>query len=403
METLLADALRAVRERLLQPDSDTEALRELALLLRDVGLGWAMLPEEVRSTLQSALQSALPLNDGSIQVLLEELSAFQRAIGRAAAQAHMPRYPTPREVQRAYELLCDAPAHVSPQRVEAVLLSAQLTEPNASLSARAEHLIRALYAPQLFPEYNASVATLLGLAFLQANGVVPDLSEIESHTLIQAVVQGATLNLPETVAAPDTRVWGDILEELAVRYREAFLKAEQALQATQLVRLENLPESVRATLQPAPGPSSKWRYLTLQDLIWINSEIMKSPQPYSYDRLEEATYYQYSYRQSQDVLVQAARFLWGYLKYRPFVRGNLATALIATLAFLHINGYATRLPVERAAEWIEQVALRRKHPLDAVRQIAVPALPGRRAEPLRELAHHLIEQYEAALHQLAAK
>jgi diphthamide biosynthesis methyltransferase len=81
----------------------------------------------------------------------------------------------------------------------------------------------------------------------------------------------------------------------------------------------------------------------------------------------------------------------------------LATALIATLVFLHINGYETRLPVEQAAEWMMQVATRRKHPLDAVRQIAVPALRAPRPEPLRELAHHLIEHYEPALHALGEK
>ncbi len=403
METLLADALQSVRERLLQPEGDAETLRELAILLRDASLGWTQLPEEVRSSVQLALQSALPLNEGSIQILLEELSAHQKAVGRAAAQAQARRYPAPREAQRAYELLTDAPADAPTTRIEGAILAAELVEPNASLSVRADNLIRALYAKQPFPEYNASVAALLGLAFLQANGVAAELSAAQSQSLIEAIVQGAPLNLPEATGVPDPRVWSDILDELAARYRAAFLQAERALQATQLVRIENLPETTRATLQPAPGPSFEWRYLTLQDLIWINSEITKSPQPYSYDRLEEATHYQYSYRQSRDVPLQAARFLWGYLKYHPFAQGNRATALIATLAFLHINGYETRLPVEHAAEWIEQVALRRKHPLDAIRQIAAPALPGKQPEPLRELAHHLIEHYEAALHSLAGK
>ncbi|MFN3690312.1 MAG: hypothetical protein ACK4UU_05225, partial [Fimbriimonadales bacterium] len=62
METLLADALRAVREELLRAESEAEALHDLALVLRDVGLGWASLSEEVRSAVHLALQSALPLN-----------------------------------------------------------------------------------------------------------------------------------------------------------------------------------------------------------------------------------------------------------------------------------------------------------------------------------------------------
>jgi len=403
MESLLADALRAVRERLLSPEGNTETWRELALVLRDVSLGWTHLPEETRGHLQLALQGALPLNEGSAQVLLEELSAFQKSLGRAVAHAPSWRYPAPRDAQHAYEILTDAPADADPTRLQVTLLSAELVEPDASLRMRAESLMRTVYAMQPFREYNASVAALLGLAFLQANGVAIDLSDTQAQTLVEALAQQSPFQLPETAASPDPRAWSDLLEELALRYRAVFLKTERALNETQLVRLENLPEPVRATLQPAPGPSFEWRYLTLQDLIWINSEVTKSPQPYSYDRLEEATYYQYSYRQSRDVLLQAARFLWGYLKYRPFAQGNLATALIATLAFLQINGYETHLPVERAAEWIEQVALRRKHPLDAVRQIAVPAVVGKRPEPLRELAHHLIEQYESALHQLNGK
>ncbi|GIV05114.1 MAG: hypothetical protein KatS3mg016_0689 [Fimbriimonadales bacterium] len=403
MESLLTDALRAVRERLLSPKGDTEVWRELALVLRDASLGWAHLPEETRGSLQHALQSALPLNEGSVQVLLEELSAFQKSLGRAAAHAPSWRYPALRDAQHAYEILTDAPADADLARLQMALLSAELVEPDASLRMRAESLMRTVYAAQPFREYNASVAALLGLAFLQANGAALDLSDAQAQALVEAVAQQSPFQLPETAASPDPRAWSDLLEELALRYRAVFLKTERALNETQLVRLENLPEPVRATLQPAPGPSFEWRYLTLQDLIWINSEVTKSPQPYSYDRLEEATYYQYSYRQSRDVLLQAARFLWGYLKYRPFARGNLATALIATLVFLQINGYETRLPVEHAAEWIEQVALRRKHPLDAIRQIAAPAIAGKRPEPLRERAHHLIEQYESALHQLNGK
>ncbi|MCX7924973.1 MAG: hypothetical protein N2554_04075, partial [Fimbriimonadales bacterium] len=69
MESLLADALRALREQLPQPEGDTESVRELATIMRDLALGWKHLPEEARSSIQLALQSALPLNEGSIQVL----------------------------------------------------------------------------------------------------------------------------------------------------------------------------------------------------------------------------------------------------------------------------------------------------------------------------------------------
>jgi len=261
--------------------------------------------------------------------------------------------------------------------------------------------MRTLYAGQPFHDCNASVAVVMGLAFLQANGVAVDFDDSHLADLTRAVAEQTDLRLPDAPAAePDPRDWDDIVDALLARYRDPLVRTEHALSETQLVRLEQLPDTVRTTLQPAPGPSSEWRYLTLQDMIWLNNEITKSPQSYNYDRLEEATYYQYSYRQSRDVLLQAARLLWGYLRYRPFARGNLATALIATLAFLRLNGYETRLPATEAAAWIEQVATRRKHPLDAVRQIAVPVQQGIQPESLRELAHCLIEHYESALHAL---
>ncbi len=404
MESLLADACRTLRERLLQNEGDTETLYALGLALRELNEGWNRLPEATRADLERALQSAQPLSDGSMSVLLEELSAHQKAIARAAAQAQTPRYPTLQTALRAYEQLRRAQPDASTRRLEALLLAAILEAPDAPLIQRAESLMRTLYAGQPLPDYNASVAVLVGLAFLQANGVEVALSAAQVGNLATALAQGDALALPDAAPhEPDPRDWDDLVDALVARYREPLARAEQSLSDTQLVRVEQLPDTVRATLQPAPGPRFEWRYLTLQDLIWINSEITKSPQPYSYDRLEEATYYQYSYRQSRDVPLQAARFLWGYLKYRPFARGNLATALIATLAFLHINGYETRLPVENAAEWMTQVATRRKHPLDAIRQIAAPALPGAQPEPLRELAHHLIEHYEPALHALGEK
>ncbi|MDW8105887.1 MAG: hypothetical protein RMK45_00245 [Armatimonadota bacterium] len=395
----LSGALRSVRERLLSAPA-TPSLVELATLLRDLSAGWEYLADATRNELIHILQSFQPLSEGTVPAILEELSAYEQSIGRAAGQAPLIRYPTPREVAYAYERISLTPASADFARLDALLTAAALTMPDTPLSARAEQLARTLYAGQPFSEYNASVAILLGLAFLQANGVRVALNSEQASQQLTALIQQQPLQLPDDATTPDPRVWSDILDELATRYREPLVRAERALQQTQLVRIDTLPEPQRQRLQPAPGPSSEWRYLTLQDLVWINMEVTKSPQRYSYDRLEEATYYQYSYRQSREVPLQAARFLWGYLKYRPFAKGNLATALIAVLAFLEINGYETHLPVEQAADWVLQVFHRRKHPLDAIRQIAVPTLGGKQPAPLRELVHHLIEQYEPALHAL---
>lgn len=398
MERWLADTLRGVHEHLLRADAPVWA--SLGTLLRDLSLSWNYLPETTQRELELILQSVQPLSEGSAQVLLEELSAYEKTIGRALAQAPLIRYPAVRDALVAYERMSVLPAEANRTRIEALLTAGALAEPQAALPARAETLVRTLYAGQPFSEYNASTAALLGLAFLQANGIAVSLTEEQASQLVHALAHQQPLALPDTPTTPDPRAWSDILDELAMRYREPLARTERALRETQLVRLENLPAPIRTALQPTPGPSFEWRYLTLQDLIWINTEVTKSPQRYSYDRLEEATYYQYSYRQSRDVPLQAARFLWGYLKYRPFARGNLATALIAVLAFLEVNGYDTRLPAEQAAEWLLQVVQRRKHPLDAIRQIAAPTPLGKQPTPLRELVHHLIEHYEDALHRL---
>lgn len=402
MESLLAETRRFVRDRLLSSEGDWETLHALGLALRELHWGWSALSDSVRADLERTLQSVQPLSEGVLGVLLEELNTHQKAIARAAAQALPPRYPPPQTLLRAYAQLRRAPASADPRRVETLLLAATLDDPNAPLPQQAQSLMRTLYAGQPLSDSNASVAVVVGLAFLQANGVAVDIDDAQVESLMHALAQQADLTLPDALATtPDPRDWDDGVDALIARYRETLVRTERALSETQLVRIEQLPDTMRTTLQPTPGPRFEWRYLTLQDLIWINSEITKSPQPYSYDRLEEATYYQYSYRQSRDVLLQVARFLWGYLKYRPFAQGNLATALIATLAFLHINGYETRLPVEEAAAWLEQIVARRKHPLEAIRQIAVLALPGTQPAPLRELAHHLIEHYEPALDTLA--
>jgi len=401
MESLLAQTRQFVRERLLLLESDFETLYALGLTLRELSWVWSRLPDETLADLERALQSAQPLTEDTANILLEELWVRQKTLARAAVQGQPPRYPPLQAALRAYERLRRVRASVDAQRLEALLLTATLEEPTAPMPNQAEMLMRTLYAGQPFHDCNASVAVVMGLAFLQANGVAVDFDDSHLADLTRAVAEQTDLRLPDAPAAePDPRDWDDIVDALLARYREPLVRTEHALSETQLVRLEQLPDTVRTTLQPAPGPSSEWRYLTLQDMIWLNNEITKSPQSYNYDRLEEATYYQYSYRQSRDVLLQAARLLWGYLRYRPFARGNLATALIATLAFLRLNGYETRLPATEAAAWIEQVATRRKHPLDAVRQIAVPVQQGIQPESLRELAHCLIEHYESALHAL---
>lgn len=95
-------------------------------------------------------------------------------------------------------------------------------------------------------------------------------------------------------------------------------------------------------------------YLTVQDVLWINLQVTKRTQSFNYAKLEEATFYQYGYGQSSSVLSQAGRFLSGFFAKRPFASGNEATALVACLAFLRLNGYAANLSDDVAVHWLER-------------------------------------------------
>lgn len=400
LSAALRTLIQTLREKLIE--NGTVEWQQLVRLTREVSHGLPWLSQSTQEALLNALQQAQPLTDASLLTLLEAFGMHWKAIQRAAAQADQWRYPTSHDLLLANERMSLAPPAYNSERLERALLLGMLTPPDADASQRAQALFEALLALQPFEEYNRSTAFISALAFLRANGFDFDLTPEQAAARL-AANEWQPLTLRQ-ISTPEgrTRTLSDLIESLVARYRDALGRAERALKEQSLVQWDALPAPVQAELQPAPGPTSRWRYLTVQDLIWINTQITGAPQPYNYDRLEEATYYQYSYRQSMDVPLQAARFLWGYLTYRPFAKGNLGTALIGVLTFLEINGFEVRLPVERAAEWLLSVAQRRKHPLSAIRQIAAPSPSDKRQLPVRDVAHHLIEQYEPALHRIGA-
>ncbi len=397
----LRDTLReltdSLREKILTDGSP--AWLELARWLQAVNTGLDALDESLRGSLLDAFQTARPLNHATLPILLEQFEAHGRAIRRAAVQRDRWRYPTTSDLQLINERVCLAPPECDADRLNRARLLAMLTPPDADALQRATTLFEALNTLQPFREYNASTASIAALAFLGANGFRATLSPDEAAERLLSG-EWASLSLqPDESATRFT--YADLIEQMIADYRDSLVRAERVIQERQqLAQRDALPTTMPVSPQPVPGPASRWRYLTVQDLIWINTEITGAPQRYNYDRLEEATYYQYSYRQSMDVPLQAARFLWGYLTYYPFARGNLGTALIGVLTFLQINGYDTHLPPDQACDWLLSVARRRKHPLDAIRQIIASSAAGANPQPVREVAHYLIEQYESALHQL---
>lgn len=114
-------------------------------------------------------------------------------------------------------------------------------------------------------------------------------------------------------------------------------------------------------------------YLTVQDVLWINLQVTKQTNPFDYAKLEEATFYQYGYGGSRDVLAQAARFLKGFLAQAPFGgRGDAMTALVGTAAFLAMNGFHLDVPSHEAEAWVKRVANGEIDVNAAIAQLAHP-------------------------------
>jgi prophage maintenance system killer protein len=110
-------------------------------------------------------------------------------------------------------------------------------------------------------------------------------------------------------------------------------------------------------------------YLTVQDILWINLQVTKKVQRYNYAKLEEAAFYQYAYGDSKDLSSQAARFLPGFLKMKPFEVANEATAFVACLSFLVLNGQTISLSDGNSADdWLTR-ANDRKQTKEAIQSV----------------------------------
>lgn len=101
--------------------------------------------------------------------------------------------------------------------------------------------------------------------------------------------------------------------------------------------------------------AGKLTTLTVQDMLWVNLQITKVSKTYHFARLEEATFNQYGYGGSVDVIGQAAKFVTEFVRMKPFSAGNEATAFVALIAFMECNGKALALEPERALEWVRGI------------------------------------------------
>lgn len=97
-------------------------------------------------------------------------------------------------------------------------------------------------------------------------------------------------------------------------------------------------------------------YLTVQDVLWINLQITGKVNHFNFAKLEEATYYQYAYGESTNILSQVARFVPGFMKMKPFDRANEATAFVAAVTFLELNDYFVDVEDPLAIDWFAELA-----------------------------------------------
>ncbi len=145
------------------------------------------------------------------------------------------------------------------------------------------------------------------------------------------------------------------------------------------------------------------QYLSVHDIVWINSTLMGSSLKFDYVTLEEAMAAQYSYGESKNIPVQAANLLHMLVNKRPFQRGNMRTGFIAVAAFLNGNGYALKVDDAEAARILRALADRQTDALDAVTSLAEPANIGLRpGVSLRTVVTHIFNAHTEAIKMLTA-
>lgn len=146
------------------------------------------------------------------------------------------------------------------------------------------------------------------------------------------------------------------------------------------------------------------RYLSVHDLVWINSTATGETLSFDYERLEQAMAAQYSYGNSSDVHAQAANLLHTLVTERPFEYGNLRTAYAATVAFAVVNGYGMQATPPRAAEIVAAVANGGLEASNAVSQLFASATEGASGGAnLRSLVTQIFNAHSEAIAALRPK
>lgn len=143
------------------------------------------------------------------------------------------------------------------------------------------------------------------------------------------------------------------------------------------------------------------RYLSVHDLVWINSTLTGREAAFDYERLEACMAAQYGYGHSRDVLSQAANFLTTFCYKRPFAEKNAETALTAFCTFLLANGWGVTAADAELAGLVQRAWSGEELTAESVRRIAAPDASG--GAGLRALVSRVIGERSKALGMLAAE
>lgn len=151
--------------------------------------------------------------------------------------------------------------------------------------------------------------------------------------------------------------------------------------------------------QEANAPTSL-KYLTVQDVLWINLQATKKVHHFNFAKLEEATFYQYGYGPSRDLARQAGRLIGGFIKLRPFEAGNDAVAFIAGATFLLHNGKALKLGDNEAAAFMAKVKSGETRPEEALWAMVADE-PGHTAYSVHEAALEAMARFPETIASLS--
>ncbi len=144
------------------------------------------------------------------------------------------------------------------------------------------------------------------------------------------------------------------------------------------------------------------QYLSVHDLVWINSTATGETLSFDYETLEQAMAAQYSYGDSRDIPVQAANLLHTIVAKRPFEFGNFRTAYVAVVTFLVANGYRLKVTPAAAAEILLKVNSGGLLASSAIVELAEAAEPAVESNAsLRALVTQVFNQHSDAIKLLA--